>query len=593
MKPSPALSFAMKRIALIGVMLLVSRVCRSAEIYVAPDGSDSNPGTKEKPFATLVAARDALRRANPGAMAGSTIYMRAGVYRLREKLTFGPQDSGSPNAKIVYRGFGDERPVLSGGVAVTSWTIHDPNRNIYKANVGKDLFRQVYIDGVPAIRARHPNGTIYGPFWRLAGADPANGRLLVPAGEWKEVTALGDMRGVELVHNLHWIQQRAKVGAVVDLGGTVGLTVDSPNAKSFFLKPPAWYGNAPCYFENSLAFVDQDREWFHDPASGFLYLKVPHGFDIAHATIEIPRLPTVLELDATPRNPVHDLEFHGIGFELSNWIRPSISSLAASQFAQPYAGSRTFDTLDYPQGVVKVRHASRIAFRGCHIRNTGATGIQFWQHVCDSDIEGCEFFDIAANAIEVDAESRRNPPPDEQSTGVAIWNNRIYRAGQVYTNGGALLAGFVRRLIVDHNEIHDMPYSGIQIGCQPGGYVNCGCTDNKVRFNNIYRCMLLHDDGGAIYTLGGQQRGTEILENYLHDLRRSPWTGRFPVAGIYLDNCTQFVLCARNVIENCDKNRPYGQFNKAKQNAFKDNDARNGAVIANAGIKPGYNPQTR
>ena len=109
-----------------------------------------------------------------------------------------------------------------------------------------------------------------------------------------------------------------------------------------------------------------------------------------------------------------------------------------------------------------------------------------------------------------------------------------------------------------------MPYSGIQIGCQPGGYVNCGCTDNKVRFNNIYRCMLLHDDGGAVYTLGGQQRGTEILENYLHDLRRSPWTGRFPVAGIYLDNFTQFVLCARNVIENCDKNRPYGQFNKAQ-----------------------------
>ena len=434
MKPNG--KFRIECIALIGGILLASRVCQSAEIYVAPGGSDSNPGTREKPFATLAAARDALRRASPGAMAGSTVYLRAGVYRLREKLAFGPQDSGGPNAKIVYRGFGDERPVLSGGVTVTGWTFYDPSRNIYKANAGRDLFRQVYIDGVPAIRARHPNGTIYGPFWRLAGADPANGRLLVPAGEWKAVAALGDMRGVELVHNLHWIQQRAKIGTVVDLGKTAGLTVDSPNVKSFFLKPPAWYGNAPCYFENSLAFVDQDREWFHDPASGFLYLKVPRGFDIARATVEIPRLPTVLELDATPRNPVHDIEFHGIGFELSNWIRPSVSSLAASQFAQPYAGSRSFDTLGLSPGDRQspARQPDRIPWMP-HSEYRGD-----WHSVLAARVRfrhrGVRVLRHCGQRDRGYAESRRNPPPDEQSTGVAVWNNRICRAGQVYTNGG-------------------------------------------------------------------------------------------------------------------------------------------------------------
>ncbi len=32
------------------------------ELYVAPDGSDGNPGTKKKPLSSLVGARDAIRR---------------------------------------------------------------------------------------------------------------------------------------------------------------------------------------------------------------------------------------------------------------------------------------------------------------------------------------------------------------------------------------------------------------------------------------------------------------------------------------------------------------------------------------------------
>ena len=34
----------------------------SATFYVAPDGDDSNPGSKERPFATLSRARDAVRK---------------------------------------------------------------------------------------------------------------------------------------------------------------------------------------------------------------------------------------------------------------------------------------------------------------------------------------------------------------------------------------------------------------------------------------------------------------------------------------------------------------------------------------------------
>jgi hypothetical protein len=43
--------------------------------YVAPDGSDTNPGTEEAPFRTV---RQGTKRAGPG----DTVYIRAGTYDL-------------------------------------------------------------------------------------------------------------------------------------------------------------------------------------------------------------------------------------------------------------------------------------------------------------------------------------------------------------------------------------------------------------------------------------------------------------------------------------------------------------------------------
>ena len=91
-----------------------------------------------------------------------------------------------------------------------------------------------------------------------------------------------------------------------------------------------------------------------------------------------------------------------------------------------------------------------------------------------------------------------------QSSG--IWNNHIRKCGQDYTNGGGLLAHNVRGLIVEHNHIHDMPYSGMQIGNQPGGMKNVGCGDNRIRYNHVHHCCQLHDDGGGIYTTSAASR---------------------------------------------------------------------------------------
>src|SRR5580765_4100081 len=78
--------------------------------YVAPTGSDGNPGTLEKPFATIQHAQQAVRR-KPG-----SVWLRGGTYYLAEKLVFSAEDSGSKATPVVYQAYGQEQPVISGGV---------------------------------------------------------------------------------------------------------------------------------------------------------------------------------------------------------------------------------------------------------------------------------------------------------------------------------------------------------------------------------------------------------------------------------------------------------------------------------------------
>ena len=82
--------------------------------YVATDGKDTNPGTLEQPFATLEAARNAIRK-NTLPAGGVTVYLRGGVYDRNQTFTLGEQDSGRADAPIIYRAYGDEEVILHGG----------------------------------------------------------------------------------------------------------------------------------------------------------------------------------------------------------------------------------------------------------------------------------------------------------------------------------------------------------------------------------------------------------------------------------------------------------------------------------------------
>src|SRR5690242_18577548 len=120
---------------------------RSADFYVAPDGRDSWSGTLESPnagktdgpFASLDRARKAVRDMKKGSRnAPIVVALRGGTYFMSQPLNFDRGDSGTANAPIVYEAFNNEKPVISGGRALTGWT--NKSGNVWTVNLNSKDF---------------------------------------------------------------------------------------------------------------------------------------------------------------------------------------------------------------------------------------------------------------------------------------------------------------------------------------------------------------------------------------------------------------------------------------------------------------------
>ena len=62
--------------------------------YVSPQGDDSNPGTQQEPWATIVRARDAVRQINRNQIGDIVVILGGGTYAISAPIVFDPRDSG-------------------------------------------------------------------------------------------------------------------------------------------------------------------------------------------------------------------------------------------------------------------------------------------------------------------------------------------------------------------------------------------------------------------------------------------------------------------------------------------------------------------
>lgn len=85
--------------------------CQAADYYVATDGSDTNPGTKEQPWKTIQYAADTLQP-------GDTVFIRGGTYR---ECVQPARGGTSEDQRITYKAYPGETPIIKGSERITNW----------------------------------------------------------------------------------------------------------------------------------------------------------------------------------------------------------------------------------------------------------------------------------------------------------------------------------------------------------------------------------------------------------------------------------------------------------------------------------------
>ena len=569
-----------------------------ATFYVAPDGSDSNKGTKEAPFKTITQAQKAVRAIN-GTMTGDIeVILRDGTYQLPATVNFTEEDGGKDGNYVRYKAADGETPLITGGIPMSGWTIHDEKNNIWKVEGVDARFRQLYVNNKKAIRARMPNLKNNGDhnFFRLNKVDSAGSAFLLNSSDVKS-TEWKNPKKVEIHLMIAWAESILRLDKISSQGNALKFEPQDPErSKLFRRKYPmlgtAFMSNPPkqqvYYLENAYEFIDAPGEWYLDESTNTLYYKAREGENMATANVVAPRVNTLFSiLGKNTKSKVGYMAFEGLTFAHTNYLRPSeegFLDLQAGMFnieviaENGRLGSNKF-LLWRPDAGFRIENAHHMKIRNCTFTQMAATGLDMVSGTNDDVVEGSVFYELGANGIMLGKFSQDslteihipyNPSDkDEISTRDTLRYNLITNVTNEHQGAVGIAAGYPRYVVIENNEVSYTNYSGISVGY---GWTKqqTAMTNNHINKNNIHHISRLLCDSGPIYTLSNQGSGSEIKENYLHDYSASEWSDYW-VLPIYLDEGSSGFTVENNSYRNAPsgvgQNQP-GQFTQRNNGGY-------------------------
>lgn len=593
LRTSPAAAIAATALAaglLAAVPAPQAHAAAGHTLVVAPAGAeradDDGPGTFGRPLQTLAEAQQRARQLAARGDRNVTVTLLDGTYRLTAPLRFGAADSGRNGHTVAWRAAPGAAPVLTGADPVTGWELDDAGTGIYKADVGTGFdSRQLYVDGLPAQRAR-------------MGLSPSDITLnadgfTLDNPDLDHLASLPYQKRIELQAKLSFTNRFSPV--------------ESISGRTVRMQQPAWdnntYGydtiqspfrNPTFWLLNSKSFIDEPGEWYLDTTAGTLYYKPPEGRHPADLRVELPRLETLLEVGGTYDEPARDLRFTGMTFTGTTWLHPSSPNGYANQQTgsfltgvQPHRPDDAFTSCAVgckgfegarngwaqAPAAVQVSAAEGISFEDNTFVNLGsvglgigndanahATGVGLGAH--DVSAVGNTFTASAGGGIVVGGvRPDAHHPSDERMTNrdILLGDNTIRATALEYLDQDGIFASYVTRLTVEHNEVSDMPYTGIGIGFgwganDPGGspeYVNRGLydfqpiydtpttlKDVRVEGNHVRNVVHTMFDAGCVYTLSAIPGGV-VGENFCE---------RSGQLGLYFDEGSRYLTATRNVL---------------------------------------------
>lgn len=612
----------MKKLFVTAICILCSHWLLAGEIWISPKGSDFNDGTRQSPKATLTSAlrqaREWRRTEDNRIQGGITIYMEGGTYAFYEPVFIRPEDSGTKESPTIIRSVGGEKVILSGGISINGWK---KQGKVWVADVpvfnGRPLdFRQLWVNGKKAVRARDVED--FEKMNRICSVDEKNEILYVPAVSIRRlIDNKGNLKAkyAEMVLHQMWCVANLRIRSVEVQGDSAAIRFHQPESRIQFEHP--WPRpmvtkdghNSAFYLTNACELQDVPGEWYHDMDARKVYYYPREGEKMQEAEVIVPAVETLVRVEGTVDRPVCHIRFEKITFSYTTWMRPSEKGhvpLQAGMYLtdgyrigpkmQRNYLNHPLDNqgwLGRPAAAVRVVAARQIDFERCRFEHLGSTGLDYEEAVQGGVVRGCLFRDIAGNGLLVGSFSpaahETHLPYDpadrrEVCTQQQINNCYFTEIGNEDWGCLAIAAGYVGDVNIEHNEISEVPYSGISLGWGWTQTVNC-MRNNRVHANLIHHYAKHMYDVAGIYTLGSQPK-SYVTENCVHSIYK-PGYVHDPNHWFYLytDEGSSFIT----VRDNWTEGEKYLQNANGPGNVWENNGPKVDSVIRErAGLEAGY-----
>ncbi len=465
---------------------------QAVDLYVSPAGSDAFVGTsQQKSVASLAKARD-LARPYAGKTA-VTVHVADGVYYLPETLTFASQDSGSEKNPVVYKADNEGGAVLSGGSKLElEW---QPYRDgIFQAKTPQGIeIDQLFIDSKAQRMARYPN---YDPKKKTAAYQgySADAFSKERAANWADPTG----GYIHAMHKSQW--------------GGYHYRITGKDAEGEVTYEGGWQNNRQMgmhksyrMVENIFEELDAAGEWFHNAKTSTLYYMPDAGVDIADAKVEVVRLRHLIELQGTQAAPVKFISLQG--FTVRHAARtfmdckePLLRSDWAIYRGGAFllTGTEDVSILDCEfdqvggNAVFVNNYNRRTLVKGCHIHDTGASGVCF---VGDPKAVRNPLFEYNETQHLSEIDLTPGPKTDNYPADSTVEDCLIHGIGSVEKQPAGVQISMAQGITVRDVSIYDCARSGINVSEGTwGGHLIEGC--------DVFDTVLETHDHGSFNSWG-------------------------------------------------------------------------------------------
>ncbi len=557
--------------------------CSAEDLYVSVNGCDANPGTKERPFASLEAARDAIRNFKKDGTFSSdkvTVWIGEGIYILNSTFELNESDSGLKEAPVVYRAVeGHQVRVIGGRIIEPSSIEPVTDKTVLQRIIEKDArdkirqidlkklgvtefgslkargFRRPYVNPGPEIfiddynmrLARWPNEGMV----KLGQVIDRGSLPFAEVGLPEDFDYDYSDRGATFTFDYNrpqlwtqaddiWLSGFFKYGFADD---TIKVKSIDLKTKTITMDQTHMYGTYSgedyrAYFAlNLLEEIDQPGEYYMDRDSGILYFYPPYDLKDAAVSVSILGEPMVAMEGASY------VTFEDITFECTRGI---------GIYMERGKGSRIRNCTLRNMGVVavcigkgieptdKYRHPNYKKGYYQHLdpvsRQLGNWHEYIYENTVfdrragtDHGVVGCRIYNIGAGGIHMGGGNRLTLEPGNNFVrNCEIYNcnrlDRSYKAGVNIEGVGN---------IIEHCEIHDAPSAAIYLHG----------NDHLIQYNRIHNCCQESDDMGAFYMgRDPSEYGNVIRYNLWYNIGRGLDTHR--TTTVYFDDgaCGSTVL---------------------------------------------------